>query len=148
MGGANAIFSQAHNFDYEASDDFSDRISRNQFNILLEESYLNKVKDPSKGSYYIEYLTSEFLKDFDIKIKNEEKVSNSKFVSAEQIDIKEIYSKHDVEKVEHLNFIAGSPPFLRGPYSTMYVNRPWTIRQYAGFSTAEESNNFYKKNQK
>ena len=54
---------------------------------------MNKVKDPSKGSYYIEYLTSEFLKDFDIKIKNEEKVSNSTFVSAEQIDIKEIYSK-------------------------------------------------------
>ena len=148
LGGANAIFSQAHNFDYEASDDFSDRISRNQFNILLEESYLNKVKDPSKGSYYIEYLTTEFLKDFDIKIKNEEKASNSTFVSAEQIKIKEIYTKNDLEKVEHLNFIAGLPPFLRGPYSTMYVNRPWTIRQYAGFSTAEESNNFYKKNLK
>ena len=65
-----------------------------------------------------------------------------------KLDIKEIYTKNDVEKVEHLNFIAGSPPFLRGPYSTMYVNRPWTIRQYAGFSTAEESNNFYKKNLK
>ena len=57
-----------------------------------------------------------------------------------------IYSKEDLDHVKHLGFGAGSPPFLRGPYSTMYVRRPWTIRQYAGFSTAEDSNNFYKKN--
>jgi methylmalonyl-CoA mutase len=57
-----------------------------------------------------------------------------------------IYSKEDLDHIKHLGFGAGSPPFLRGPYSTMYVRRPWTIRQYAGFSTAEDSNNFYKKN--
>ena len=57
-----------------------------------------------------------------------------------------IYSKQDLDHTKHLGFGAGSPPFLRGPYSTMYVRRPWTIRQYAGFSTAEDSNNFYKKN--
>ena len=57
-----------------------------------------------------------------------------------------IYSKEDLDHTKHLGFGAGSPPFLRGPYSTMYVRRPWTIRQYAGFSTAEDSNNFYKKN--
>ena len=57
-----------------------------------------------------------------------------------------IYSKEDLDHAKHLGFGAGSPPFLRGPYSTMYVRRPWTIRQYAGFSTAEDSNNFYKKN--
>ncbi len=57
-----------------------------------------------------------------------------------------IYSKEDLNHAKHLGFGAGSPPFLRGPYSTMYVRRPWTIRQYAGFSTAEDSNNFYKKN--
>ncbi|WP_324719643.1 methylmalonyl-CoA mutase family protein, partial [Salinimicrobium sp. HB62] len=56
------------------------------------------------------------------------------------------YSKKDLENLEHLNFAAGIPPFLRGPYSTMYVMRPWTIRQYAGFSTAEESNAFYRRN--
>ena len=57
-----------------------------------------------------------------------------------------IYSKEDLDHIKHLGFGAGSPPFLRGPYSTMYVRRPWTIRQYAGFSTAEDSNIFYKKN--
>ena len=51
-----------------------------------------------------------------------------------------------LENLEHLNFVAGISPFLRGPYSTMYVRRPWTIRQYAGFSTAEESNAFYRRN--
>ena len=56
------------------------------------------------------------------------------------------YNKEDLSSVEHLGFGAGTPPFLRGPYSTMYVRRPWTIRQYAGFSTAEDSNAFYKKN--
>jgi len=59
---------------------------------------------------------------------------------------KNFYKKESLSDVEHLNFGAGAPPFLRGPYSTMYVRRPWTIRQYAGFSTAEDSNTFYKKN--
>jgi len=57
-----------------------------------------------------------------------------------------VYTKEDLEDMEHLNYAAGIPPFLRGPYSTMYVMRPWTIRQYAGFSTAEESNAFYRRN--
>ena len=74
--------------------------------------------------------------------KTEEKI----FLTAEGIEVKSVYSKNDVENLEHLNFVAGIPPFLRGPYSTMYVRRPWTIRQYAGFSTAEESNAFYRRN--
>ena len=64
----------------------------------------------------------------------------------EQINVKPIYDKDDIEKFEHLKYMAGVPPFLRGPYSTMYVQRPWTVRQYAGFSTAEESNAFYRRN--
>ncbi len=64
----------------------------------------------------------------------------------EQIDVKPAYGKKDLEGMEHLNYAAGIAPFLRGPYSTMYVMRPWTIRQYAGFSTAEESNAFYRRN--
>jgi methylmalonyl-CoA mutase len=64
----------------------------------------------------------------------------------EQIDVKPAYGKKDLEGMEHLNYAAGIVPFLRGPYSTMYVMRPWTIRQYAGFSTAEESNAFYRRN--
>lgn len=59
---------------------------------------------------------------------------------------KNFCKKEGLSNIEHLNFGAGAPPFLRGPYSTMYVRRPWTIRQYAGFSTAEDSNTFYKKN--
>ncbi|WP_282165394.1 methylmalonyl-CoA mutase [Cellulophaga baltica] len=70
----------------------------------------------------------------------------SAFETAEGIDIKSSYSKDNLKNVEHLNFAAGIPPYLRGPYSTMYVLRPWTIRQYAGFSTAEESNAFYRRN--
>jgi methylmalonyl-CoA mutase len=68
------------------------------------------------------------------------------FKTAEDIDIKSSYSKEDILNLEHLNFVAGIAPHLRGPYSTMYVRRPWTIRQYAGFSTAEDSNAFYRRN--
>ncbi|MDR0814447.1 MAG: methylmalonyl-CoA mutase [Bacteroidales bacterium] len=64
----------------------------------------------------------------------------------EQIPVKPVYTAADLEGMEHLNYAAGIAPNLRGPYSTMYVMRPWTIRQYAGFSTAEESNAFYRRN--
>jgi len=66
--------------------------------------------------------------------------------SMENIIIRPLYKYDDIENLEHIKFTAGIPPFLRGPYPTMYVTRPWTIRQYAGFSTAEESNAFYKRN--
>ncbi len=64
----------------------------------------------------------------------------------EKIDIKSHYTAQDAEKLMHLRYVAGLAPFLRGPYSSMYTVRPWTIRQYAGFSTAEESNAFYRRN--
>ena len=64
----------------------------------------------------------------------------------ELIDVKPLYTKEDYERMTHLGFVSGIPPFLRGPYPTMYVARPWTVRQYAGFSTAEESNAFYRRN--
>ncbi|MBO4307201.1 MAG: methylmalonyl-CoA mutase [Bacteroidales bacterium] len=68
------------------------------------------------------------------------------WTTPEQIDVKPVYGKEDLQGMEHLNYAAGIAPFLRGPYSTMYVMRPWTVRQYAGFSTAEESNAFYRRN--
>jgi methylmalonyl-CoA mutase len=68
------------------------------------------------------------------------------FTTAENIELKPIYTKEDISDLEHLGFGAGFAPNLRGPYATMYVRRPWTIRQYAGFSTAEESNAFYRRN--
>ena len=64
----------------------------------------------------------------------------------EQIDVRPLYTRADYEGLEHLDYVAGLPPFLRGPYATMYALRPWTVRQYAGFSTAEESNAFYRRN--
>ena len=72
--------------------------------------------------------------------------STEKYATAEGIDLKSTYSKEDIKDLDHLDFAAGITPNLRGPYSTMYVRRPWTIRQYAGFSTAEESNTFYRRN--
>ncbi|NCQ15535.1 MAG: methylmalonyl-CoA mutase [Flavobacteriales bacterium] len=81
--------------------------------------------------------------------KDSEKINNQSletFLTAEGITLKSTYSSEDLDLVEHLNFGAGIPPYLRGPYSTMYVRKPWTIRQYAGFSTAEDSNAFYRRN--
>ena len=86
-----------------------------------------------------------------IEAKNGQQWQKENGISAnwrtpEQIDIQPVYTKEDLEGMEHLDFAAGIPPFLRGPYSMMYPFRPWTIRQYAGFSTAEESNAFYRRN--
>ena len=88
-----------------------------------------------------------FLKDFDKRIKKS-KDGNDTYQSDEEIELKRYYKKNNLKKFEHLNSIAGIGPFVRGPYSSMYVNKPWTIRQYAGFSTAEESNRFYKESLK
>ncbi|MCD4651694.1 MAG: methylmalonyl-CoA mutase, partial [Candidatus Cloacimonetes bacterium] len=68
------------------------------------------------------------------------------WATSEQIAVKPLYTEKDTEQLTHIGFTAGIAPFLRGPYATMYVMRPWTVRQYAGFSTAEESNAFYRRN--
>ena len=146
FGGANAIMLNAYNSSFEKSTDFSERIARNQQTILRKESYLDKVEDPTKGSYYIDYLIQELLQDFEIQSEKEEKKATTKWESSEGIEIHNRYTKKDISNTEHLNFVAGIAPNLRGPYSTMYVMQPWTIRQYAGFSTAEASNEFYRKN--
>src|SRR5690554_6862429 len=87
---------------------------------------------------HLELNNNQNLQDSDSKIET--------FSTAENIEIKKIYTEEDISELQHLNFAAGIAPFLRGPYSTMYVRRPWTIRQYAGFSTAEDSNAFYRRN--
>jgi len=79
-------------------------------------------------------------------LKNSHETNSSTFQTAEEIPIKKEYTAEDIAHLKHLNFVAGIAPNLRGPYSTMYVRRPWTIRQYAGFSTAEDSNAFYRRN--
>ncbi|WP_291274911.1 methylmalonyl-CoA mutase [Flavobacterium sp.] len=82
----------------------------------------------------------------EVEIQKTEISEKQDFTTAEGIEVKPMYSKEDISNLEHLGFGAGFAPNLRGPYSTMYVRRPWTIRQYAGFSTAEESNAFYRRN--
>ena len=73
---------------------------------------------------------------------------NDSFLTAENIPLKKNYEKEDIDDLDHIHFLSGFPPYLGGPYASMYRSRPWTIRQYAGFSTAEESNAFYKRNLK
>ncbi|WP_028524777.1 methylmalonyl-CoA mutase [Runella limosa] len=87
-------------------------------------------------------------KELDVSLRQYDKLweGAKPFVTAEGIKVKTTFTKADVADAEHLGFAAGIPPFLRGPYSTMYVMQPWTVRQYAGFSTAEESNAFYRRN--
>ena len=94
----------------------------------------------------------------DINIKSTEKATTTatewekanhiekNWLTPELIPVKPVYTAEDLKGMEHLDYVAGIPPYLRGPYSGMYPMRPWTIRQYAGFSTAEESNAFYRRN--
>ncbi|MFH2000278.1 MAG: methylmalonyl-CoA mutase [Planctomycetota bacterium] len=82
----------------------------------------------------------------DVEARTGRKIQDLVCRTMEQIDVKPLFTSQDIEGAEHLGFTAGIPPFLRGPYASMYVMRPWTVRQYAGFSTAEESNAFYRRN--
>ncbi|MBQ1987032.1 MAG: methylmalonyl-CoA mutase [Muribaculaceae bacterium] len=79
-------------------------------------------------------------------VKHNPIAEDQTWLTPELIPVKPIYTKQDLEGLEHLEYVAGIPPFLRGPYSGMYAMRPWTVRQYAGFSTAAESNAFYRRN--
>ncbi len=80
------------------------------------------------------------------KVETGKSVEDFIWETMEQIPVKPLYTKDDLENLDHVDYLSGIPPFLRGPYSTMFVQRPWTVRQYAGFSTAEESNAFYRRN--
>jgi methylmalonyl-CoA mutase len=83
---------------------------------------------------------------FEELYRGEETSAKSIYKFVEGIDVKTSYSAEDTKEIEHLGYSCGQAPFLRGPYASMYINKPWTIRQYAGFSTAEKSNEFYRKN--
>ncbi|MEM1407759.1 MAG: methylmalonyl-CoA mutase family protein, partial [Bacteroidota bacterium] len=155
LGGCNEIVIRPNNNE-EA---FSKRIARNVSNILKEEAHLDKSLDPVAGSYYLEKLTDSLMRASWTKLQMENKeisdlsqydsvrkspeVTPPEWMSAEGIPIPALANS---TRYEHLGFSAGIAPYLRGPYSTMYSGRPWTIRQYAGFSTAEESNAFYRRN--
>jgi len=99
-----------------------------------------------KPNFHKLELFSESGQKSDAGSWEEKNQSEKNWLTAEKIALKSVYTSADLKDFEHLDYAAGLPPFLRGPYSTMYVMRPWTIRQYAGFSTAEESNAFYRRN--
>ncbi|PCJ65883.1 MAG: methylmalonyl-CoA mutase [Bacteroidetes bacterium] len=99
----------------------SNRLAKNILVLLKSESYMSELQDAASGSWFLEKLTAEYLDKIKVDILSTQTITPS-------------------------SFIAGEAPYLRGPYSTMYAIRPWTIRQYAGFSTAEKSNAFYKRN--
>ncbi|MCL4283107.1 MAG: methylmalonyl-CoA mutase [Flavobacteriales bacterium] len=134
------------------------RIVRNIHHLLKDESFLARVADPVVGAYIVEELTSVLASKFASSHKPQAASSTASQLVAgglqleagipnrEEIPLKSYYTALDNKDIEHLKFGAGAPPYLRGPYASMYTVRPWTIRQYAGFSTAEESNAFYRRN--
>lgn len=149
------------------SDVAMNRTARNVLNILREEVHLDSVADPIAGTYSMHAMvhnianacwkklqaiinSSETLQEvLQSSTKNIKPLSDRGYENSntpENIDIKPYYSDTDLNQLKHLQYVPGLPPFVRGPYATMYTARPWTIRQYAGFSTAKESNAFYRKN--
>ncbi|MBT8234379.1 MAG: hypothetical protein HKO66_12505, partial [Saprospiraceae bacterium] len=151
IGGADTIYNNSNGNAALSNkeSEFNSRITRNIQHLLKMESYLDRVNDPSSGSYFIDALTHHFVQAVDVG-ENQKLIDDTNekvvFDTAEEIEVKANYDKEDVEHIEHLNFVAGIPPYLRGPYSSMYAGRLWTIRQYAGFSTAKDSNAFYRRN--
>lgn len=93
-----------------------------------------------------DFSTISFNSHTPSPVNGKDHATNNVWKSAETINIEPVYTEKDLKDLPHINFAAGIPPYLRGPYATMYTQRPWTIRQYAGFSTAKESNAFYRKN--
>lgn len=160
MGGAEAVCVEPMVLGEKRPATYSRRIGRNIGNILREEAHLNKTLDPVAGAYFFENLTAAildkwesgikpFIPSFDMKkpaIQADGEIAKIQWQSAEQIPVPESFDVAATRKLPHIGFGAGSPPYLRGPYASMYLKRPWTIRQYAGFSTAAESNAFYRKN--
>jgi methylmalonyl-CoA mutase len=155
-GGANVFVVKGLNDIEKQSQGFALRMIRNIQLLLKEESFTDVVIDPAKGSYFIEKLTKElFLKNLQgfqnlggltptYYETQPKKIITTK--TLEGFDLKSSFNYEDIKDFGFDKFGAGTPPYLRGPYGSMYVQKPWTIRQYAGFSTAEESNAFYRRN--
>lgn len=152
-------------FPFDSADNaMAQRLATHVSYILEHESHFAKVADPAAGAFAIEDMTlklvnaawENFLETTDIDIvsnisdnikeQNQRSSQPATFQTAEGIPLKTKFTEIDLAGAQHLAFGAGTPPFLRGPYASMYLERPWTIRQYAGFSTASESNAFYRRN--
>lgn len=109
---------------------------------------MNKKPDFARMPLRTDLFKGESMEEWKARIEKEtgKSLDELMYHTMEQIDVSPLYTKDAYQDHSHLNYMAGIPPFLRGPYTTMYVTRPWTVRQYAGFSTAEESNAFYRRN--
>jgi methylmalonyl-CoA mutase len=132
---------------------FGDHLAESLGRILLEEAHVHHVADPAGGAYHAEALTASLIEEAwkhhagpAVEPAPTPAAVGEPWMSPEGIEIKAVYTANDLIGIDHRNTAAGEPPFLRGPYAGMYTKRPWTIRQYAGFSTAEESNAFYRRN--
>jgi methylmalonyl-CoA mutase len=108
---------------------------------------MSKTPDFTTMDYAVDFPSHSF-EDWKAAAEKASGKSLDEMISwtMEHIDVKPLYTDEDLAGLDHLGYVAGIPPYLRGPYPTMYVTRPWTVRQYAGFSTAEESNAFYRRN--
>jgi methylmalonyl-CoA mutase len=138
----------------DASQSTMQRMARNVSSVLRDESFLSKVADPLAGSYFIDSLVNQVCNSVNgqrLIVNSLPSTSDSQspadtWATAEKIIVKPSFKNRDVNSSLAEDFQAGIPPYLRGPYATMYTVRPWTIRQYAGFSTAKDSNAFYRRN--
>lgn len=156
IGGCDALTCEAEN----TTSPMMERVAKNVSSMLRDESRFSKVNDPLAGSYFMESLTHQIASEVWKKmqtanslfskvdyqpVRADTQPENDSWLSPEKIMIAGSYDESNLTAGLE-NFSAGIAPFLRGPYATMYTVRPWTIRQYAGFSTAEESNAFYRRN--
>ncbi|HUS07297.1 MAG TPA: methylmalonyl-CoA mutase, partial [Bryobacteraceae bacterium] len=137
LGGCDSLSVEPYDSACEAPGELGRRLAETTELILRHEAHIADVGDPAEGSWYIEWLTRRIARDAAALLREMRPSLGS---IAYDLPVA------NEAGFEHLNFIAGAPPFLRGPYSSMYVKRPWTIRQYAGFATASESNAFYRRN--
>ncbi len=155
LGGCNAV-----SIEGLQDKEYQVRIARNVHYLLKEESRIGKTSDPVSGGYFFEsYMADIVTKSWD-ELKNSldgwkplaeinippVQESEETWSGSNPFEIPVTVTEKDLEDLKHEDFIAGKPPYLRGPYPSMYLQRPWTIRQYAGFSTAHESNAFYRRN--
>ncbi len=128
------------------------RVVRNIHHLLKDEGFLARVADPVGGAYIVEELTDALTKELvagcplPVGREGDHQLTITGLPNREELPLKSRYTAEDTKDIGHVRFGAGAPPYLRGPYASMYTIRPWTIRQYAGFSTAEASNAFYRRN--
>ena len=158
IGGADDVIALPHNILAREPDAFARRLARNASLIMLREAHLGFIDDPAAGSGAIEAITGQ-LGDRAwaalrgrlgerVRAQAERAAPEARSrEAAEGFAVRSLYTPADLGGLESsVDSFPGLPPYLRGPYPTMYVNQPWTLRQYAGFSTAEESNAFYRAN--